>query len=908
MAIQRKKSGLVSCSAQIRKHPAIVVWVVLLCFFAAPRQAEAIDWDGGGDGVNWSDPANWVGDVVPQIGDSIDIDGDFGEIHLDVNFVLEHDLILLADTAGGLVFVIDSGVTLTHAGDRNRVFIRERAVLRNEGVIDSASTLNRMPIVGAFVNEGIVNLTDISGNSITNNGTFNGPRIRLGNNGDTFNNNGTYNDAQIWTNTSAANVNTINNSATGIINIDPTASSSLLQASSAVFNNDGIVTNPGSISNQGTFNNNGTLDNTGGDFNNQGIFNSECGSQILGTPISGNAPILAPGCDILPPVITVPADISIEATSSSGTVVSYTANANDDTDGPITPTCIPVSGSSFSLGTTAVICTATDQAGNAASAAFGVNVVDTTPPTLTVPADVTQEANAPLSTIVIGNATATDIFAVTITNNAPAAFPLGPTVVTWTATDASGNSASATQLVTVQDTTPPIIFVPADVAFEASGPTGAVVTFPSPVVTDLVDPSPSLICSPASGSIFALGDTTVMCTATDFSLNSTTAAFTVSVVDTTAPALSGLPANITELATSAAGRVVDYALPTATDIVDANPQVSCDPAPGTTFAIGTTTVTCTATDASGNSSSGTFTVTINAPDLDGDGIPDIADDCPADPFNTCDPTGSGAETVDSTDGGTVTTTDGGVTIEIPPGALNEDTTISITDTGSNFELTANLGQALGVFGVNIQPEGTTFNTPITITFTWDDVDNDGRVDGTNIKEDNLHITKDGVAITDQCRNEPLCDTVNNTFSFTVSSLSLFALIGPLDSDNDGVFDDFDGITDFCPLEDATGFDANVDGCIDTLSGLTEVVETLVTEGVISEQLKNSLLSKVGNASKSVDKEHICTAVNVLGALKNEVTAQTGRKISPDAAILLQAFADNVIVGLLAQLPVEESCS
>jgi len=93
-----------------------------------------------------------------------------------------------------------------------------------------------------------------------------------------------------------------------------------------------------------------------------------------------------------------------------------------------------------------------------------------------------------------------------------------------------------------------------------------------------------------------------------------------------------------------------------------------------------------------------------------------------------------------------------------------------------------------------------------------------------------------------------------------------------------------------------------------LSGLTEVVQTLVTEGIISEQLKNSLLSKVGNASKSADKENICTAVNVLGALQNEVTAQTGKKVSPEAATLLQAFADNVIVGLLAQLPAGESCS
>jgi Ca2+-binding RTX toxin-like protein len=56
--------------------------------------------------------------------------------------------------------------------------------------------------------------------------------------------------------------------------------------------------------------------------------------------------------------------------------------------------------------------------------------------------------------VAIGSATATDIFAVTITNDAPAEFPAGATVVTWTATDANGNSSNATQIVTVTDNNP----------------------------------------------------------------------------------------------------------------------------------------------------------------------------------------------------------------------------------------------------------------------------------------------------------------------------------------------------------------------------------------------------------------------------------------------------------------------
>ncbi len=74
-----------------------------------------------------------------------------------------------------------------------------------------------------------------------------------------------------------------------------------------------------------------------------------------------------------------------------------------------------------------------------------------------------------------------------------------------------------------------------------------------------------------------------------------------------APVLT-LPANITAEATSASGAAVSFIV-TATDAVDPSPTVLCSPASGATFGLGTTTVSCTATDASLNSSSGTFTVT-----------------------------------------------------------------------------------------------------------------------------------------------------------------------------------------------------------------------------------------------------------------------------------------------------------
>ena len=76
----------------------------------------------------------------------------------------------------------------------------------------------------------------------------------------------------------------------------------------------------------------------------------------------------------------------------------------------------------------------------------------------------------------------------TITHDAPVAYPVGTTTVTWTATDANGNTSIATQLVTVtlNDVTSPSITVPADVVAEATG-TNTSLTPGSAAASDIVD-------------------------------------------------------------------------------------------------------------------------------------------------------------------------------------------------------------------------------------------------------------------------------------------------------------------------------------------------------------------------------------------------------------------------------------
>ncbi|MBI3195756.1 MAG: HYR domain-containing protein, partial [Ignavibacteriae bacterium] len=112
--------------------------------------------------------------------------------------------------------------------------------------------------------------------------------------------------------------------------------------------------------------------------------------------------------------------------------------------------------------------------------------------------------------------------------------------------------------------------------------------------------------TPASGSVFPIGTTTVNCTATNNS-GSASCSFTVTVTPLgIAPTLT-CPANIvTNNNPGTGGAVVNY---TVTSTGDPAPSVTCTPASGSVFPIGTTTVNCTATNANGSVSC-SFTVTV----------------------------------------------------------------------------------------------------------------------------------------------------------------------------------------------------------------------------------------------------------------------------------------------------------
>jgi hypothetical protein len=155
--------------------------------------------------------------------------------------------------------------------------------------------------------------------------------------------------------------------------------------------------------------------------------------------------------------------------------------------------------------------------------------------------------------------------------------------------------------------TRPRVVVPPDIVGEAVDATGAPVTFTANA-SDAEDGAITPTCTPASGSKFPLGTTTVTCKATDSGDLSAEAPFKVTVRDTTAPSFSNVPGTTIAFATSTRGAKVTYDGPKASDAVDGARPVSCTPVSGSTFKPGKTPVTCTASDTRDHVATASFTV------------------------------------------------------------------------------------------------------------------------------------------------------------------------------------------------------------------------------------------------------------------------------------------------------------
>lgn len=348
--------------------------------------------------------------------------------------------------------------------------------------------------------------------------------------------------------------------------------------------------------------------------------------------------------DTISPVINCPADITTSTNTEECTaVVNYPApTASDNCDGEISINLISggVSGSEFPVGVNTIVYEATDESGNSSVCSFTITVEGESEPSITCPANVVLStlpdscgafAQYPLPDAI--DACGGDITLVLESGPANGDFlTIGSYTVVYSAINTLGNSVSCSFEITVVDDVAPEILCPEDILIVADGDQCEfVVDYELPVASDNCELSElNLIEGEASGSTLGIGNYTITFEAVDASGNTATCSFTITIEDTVDPTISNCPEDITISAdVDDCNAVVNYETPTGSDNCDFTLSLTEGLESGSVFPIGTTTVTWTVTDLSGNTASCSFTVTVT------DEIAPVID-CPEN-IETCDP-------------------------------------------------------------------------------------------------------------------------------------------------------------------------------------------------------------------------------------------------------------------------------
>jgi len=318
--------------------------------------------------------------------------------------------------------------------------------------------------------------------------------------------------------------------------------------------------------------------------------------------------------------------IQLGPSDASGTFIGslglgYNNPAVIEIDGGSTDNCgvlsITASQTNFTcadVGAQPVTLTVTDVNGNSASNMAMVEVKDTISPNaiaknITVQLDASGSASLNAGDINDGSSDACGIASTSVDVNSFSCANVGANNVVLTVTDNNGNSSTATAVVTVEDNVNPNAQVNnITVQLDASG--NASIT-----ATD-IDNASSDACGIASTSIDVnsfscanVGANNVVLTVTDNNGNSASAMAVVTVEDNIAPALNNVPGDISITAQpNDCTPSVDWTAPTASDNCSAT--LSSTANPNDNFPVGTTAVTYTATDASGNTVSASFNVTV----------------------------------------------------------------------------------------------------------------------------------------------------------------------------------------------------------------------------------------------------------------------------------------------------------
>jgi hypothetical protein len=254
----------------------------------------------------------------------------------------------------------------------------------------------------------------------------------------------------------------------------------------------------------------------------------------------------------------------------------------------------------YPLGTNLVTWTVTDSSGNTATCMQQVIVRDTELPTITCPANVTVNADSGVcyaTGVALGTPAASDNCGIaTVTNNAPASYPVGPTLVTWTAVDTSGNLATCLQTVTVTGG--------GAGCYEVAGCTAINVVLGSPAASDNCSVASVVNNAPA---VYPLGTNFVIWTVTDGSGNTVTGTQRVIVLDTSPPTIT-CPADVT-VSANAGGIATNVALGSPVTGDNCGVASVANDAPAA-YPLGANSVIWTVADGSGNMATCVQTVTV----------------------------------------------------------------------------------------------------------------------------------------------------------------------------------------------------------------------------------------------------------------------------------------------------------
>jgi len=327
------------------------------------------------------------------------------------------------------------------------------------------------------------------------------------------------------------------------------------------------------------------------------------------------------------PTFTLPVDLTIEcdaSTNTTNTGVATTQADNCDTNPTTSYVDSELPGACASERLILRAWTVVDDCGNATTATQLITVVDTTPPTFTLPIDVTIECDASTNSVDTGfvsgqsdncDGAPTAVFVDTV--EAGACAQESTILRAWTVRDVCGNSTTAVQTITIVDTTAPTFSAPADITVECDASTNVVDTGSVTNQLDNCDTNPAVTFAdtvvagacPNEEQIFRVW------TATDDCGNASSATQILTVVDTTNPTIV-CPSNYSVVADNNCA----YVLPTISPVSSGDNcgpvTVTQVPTAGTTLTgPGPHTITLTVTDACGNSSNCAFELSLRCPGI-----------------------------------------------------------------------------------------------------------------------------------------------------------------------------------------------------------------------------------------------------------------------------------------------------